>query len=392
MQANCVAIKGDGIVCGKTTLTGGNRCNMHTQLVIRHGRHFTESAELERVLKKERNDRKKITDELLAGENDPIRKLEIMNNHRAIERAFKGATRLQRDELRRTHIRENIANGGDVDAEANARRNVRQQEDAQRRMQNMENRRQGEARLRVLREEQRVAEAAVAAGRAEREAAAAAGGPAQAVTDLRHFATDAQNVHRTSTVQMVTRIVKEVLKIAVPEPYKWNMTTCSLTPGEIIIECSLTPSAAWQMQVQYCQANTIYEMEAGIYGKVLDCVWQYIKGSPDRVDLKRILKQELQDNIGMCAQGNLSRLCNILAGYVDGVGSQESKTERLGRLFPPLADIEDIHNRLDAGITILRANEVPEEEWTIWLEPLFDGDNVGFAYDEGEMVIMVHGN
>jgi hypothetical protein len=374
MQANCVAIKGDGIVCGKTTQTGGNRCRMHAQLLVKNGRHFTEKAELLNILKKEKSDRKKITDDLVAREEDPTRKANLMINHTQTEAGFKRIANLRLSDLRRRHMEENIAVGGNVDAEANARRDRIQQE-------------------RAMQIQRRNADYRVQAA-AQRQAAAAAvaEGPAQAVTDLRHFATDAQNVHRTSTVQMVTRIVNEVLKIHVPEPYKWNMTTCSLTPGEIIIQCSLTPSAAWQMQVQYCQANTIYEMEPGIYGKVLDCVWQYIKGSPDIADLKRILKQELQDNIGMCAQGNLSRLCNILAGYVDGVGSQESKTEKLGRLLPPLAEIEDIHDRLDAGIAILRENEVLEEEWTVWLEPLFDGENVGFAYDEGEMVIMLVGN
>jgi len=378
MQANCVAIKGTGIVCGKTTTNGAIRCNMHARLLIANGRHYTEKEELKHILKKEREDRKKVTYQLLAVEDDDVRKQDMLQNHKTIEKALKAAANLRQNELRRRHLDEDIANGGPVDAEANARRDERQQIDAQRRIQNNQRAHQQRA-------------AAVGEARAA-QAAAAAALPVGAVTDLRHFAADGQSVHRASTVQMVTRIVHEVLKISVPEPYKWNMVTCSLTPGEIIIECSLTPSAAWQMQSQYCQANTIYEMEPGIYGKVLDCVWQYIKASPDRSDLTKILKQELQDNIGMCAQGNLSRLCNILAGYVDGVGSQETKTEKLGRLLPPLAEIEDIHNRLEAGIAILRENEVLEEEWTIWLEPLFDGDNVGFVYDEGEMVIMVLAN
>jgi hypothetical protein len=43
----------------------------------------------------------------------------------------------------------------------------------------------------------------------------------------------------------------------------------------------------------------------------------YSKHSPNNEDLKKILASELEDNIGMCQQGNLTRLCNILSGYLD---------------------------------------------------------------------------
>jgi hypothetical protein len=62
--------------------------------------------------------------------------------------------------------------------------------------------------------------------------------------------------------------------------------------------------------------------------------------------------------------------------------------EILGRLLPPLAEIECLHDRLEAGIKILLQNGVEEDEWTTWLEPLFEGDKVGFVYDEGEITLL----
>lgn len=201
------------------------------------------------------------------------------------------------------------------------------------------------------------------------------------VRELERFANDRQNVHTAEAVKKVKEIIEKVLEVPVPAEYKWNIAECSKTPGEIILECKLTPKAAWQMSAMYCNDSEIYEMGKGIYGRVLDCVWQFIVKSEHKEDLCRILKSELQDNIGMCAQGNLSRLANILAGYMDGVKSQESLSEILGRELPPLMEIEDAGLRMIQFIEKMQENNVPPKNWLIWAEPLFDGYRVKHGGD-----------
>jgi hypothetical protein len=186
--------------------------------------------------------------------------------------------------------------------------------------------------------------------------------------DLADFVNDGQNVHTTAAVRQTMDIIERVRRIPVPEGYRWNRDVVSPTIGEIIAQCKLSSSAAAQMFNKYVSAETIYDLEEGIYGKVLDSVWQYVKTSSDRADLCKILRQEMEDNVGMCAQGNLTRICNILAGYLDGVGSQESVAERLGRLFPPLMEIEDDGERRRRAEEILTENAVPREEWGAWMD------------------------
>jgi hypothetical protein len=183
---------------------------------------------------------------------------------------------------------------------------------------------------------------------------------------LANFANDRQNVHTTSAVTQTLKIVNEILKIPVPEEYKWNMRTVSKTMSEIISECNLSPASAWQMVAKYCSDETIYELVPGVYGKVLDSVWQYIKDSPDKEDLKKILTSEMRDNIGMCAQGNLSRLTNILAGYVDCIVVEESIADKLGRMLPPLMEIENIPRRLYHAARIFKEVGLPNDQWEAW--------------------------
>jgi hypothetical protein len=187
---------------------------------------------------------------------------------------------------------------------------------------------------------------------------------------LARIANDTQNVHTQLVVEQTKKNIAEILKIPVPSDYMWQRNRLSLTYKTIVMFCHLSPKSVWQFSSMYCSDATIYEMEPGIFGKVVDGVWQYISKSPDRADLKKILATELRDNIGMCAQGNLSRICNVLQGYLEGIGQKESIATILGREFPKLMEIENETERVHQGIEILRANNVPDDQWTHWLDPL----------------------
>jgi hypothetical protein len=188
--------------------------------------------------------------------------------------------------------------------------------------------------------------------------------------ELQQFVADNQNVHRTETVKMVTQTVEKVLKIEVPKAYRWNLRRISKTPGCIITDCKLTIPAGMAMMEKYSHADSIYELGNGIYGRVLDCVWQFISKSDDKESLCAILRAELQDNVGMCMQGNLSRLCNVLSGYLDDIKLSETAAERLGREFPKLMEIVDATERLSKAKAILTEVGLPRDEWSAWTDAL----------------------
>ena len=191
-----------------------------------------------------------------------------------------------------------------------------------------------------------------------------------AVQPIPLFHADPQNIHRAETVnEVVKKTIQKVITIPVAEDYAWNMREISKTPGEIIAECKLSIPAGKLLIDKYTSEETIYDMVPGIYGKTLDSVWQFVKGHEDKTLLIKTLKTELEDNIGMCAQGNLSRLCNVLQGYVDGL-SVPPVAEILGDLFPPLMEIECSDERRERGLQIMRTHNVPDDEQDEWLNSL----------------------
>jgi hypothetical protein len=205
------------------------------------------------------------------------------------------------------------------------------------------------------------------AAQQEAQARAAAANPNE---NMAAFAQDRQNVHTTAAVKQVKHNINIIRQIFVPPEYRWNAKKISKTFKEIVYECDLTPKGNWQFASYYCNNATIYDLEPGIFGIMTDGVWQYIRDSEDKGCLVKILKTEFEDNIGMCAQGNLSRVCNILSGYLPGIGQSESISTILGREFPKLMQMEVEADRVREGQRILRENNVPEAEWETWLEPL----------------------
>jgi hypothetical protein len=215
----------------------------------------------------------------------------------------------------------------------------------------------------------RAAQIQAAGEAAQRLAEARAAGP-NPNENMGAFARDNQNVHTTAAVKQIKHNINVIRQIFVPEEYRWNAKKISKTYREIVFDCDLSPKGNWQFASYYCNNATIYDLEPGIFGIMTDGVWQYIRDSEDKRCLINILKRELEDNIGMCAQGNLSRICNVLSGYLPGIGQSESIATILGREFPKLMEIEREPDRLREGERILRENNVPQAEWDVWLEPL----------------------
>jgi hypothetical protein len=176
------------------------------------------------------------------------------------------------------------------------------------------------------------------------------------------FMADGQNVHRSQTVKHVTDLFAKLMEIPIPAEQN--------TLGEVITKCQLPPQAIVQLTRHYCEPVSIYEIPKA-YPKALDAVWAYIRNHIEKKELYLRVKDELTDNIGMCAQGNLSRICNIVSGYLDGIQPIVSVGEQLQRLISAIArDSED--DKIRRAQAALRELAVPEAEWAPWIEALAD--------------------
>lgn len=201
-------------------------------------------------------------------------------------------------------------------------------------------------------------------------------GQAHRERTLAEIANDRQSVHTSEVLKKFKEMVELIRKVEVPEEYCWNMSKVSKTMVEITAECELTPQAAWQFSSKYYSAETIYDMEEGIFGKLMDAVWQHVKASPESSELKKIVKEELEMNIGMCAQGNITRVANILVGILDGLAPEETSrldkiVNAINALRPTLEGKTPVEIRL-AAMKVLVQFRMTAEEMKPWVDAIVE--------------------
>ena len=327
----CFSIKTDGHQCTVRVLEPG-RCKKHQDKFMLTGPNATRIAELDYYHKR---------------------------MQREIQFRFRGRTMQQTDEYLAAIRAEDIRFRTAKDALLNSIVELNQQRDddpyiARRWRRDEEIRDQRERR----REEMRLRQQ----GRARQPVQ-----PVQ-VRELEAFANDKQNVHTEVVVTAVKTMITKILAIPIPEEYR---TETMKTVTEIIDQCKPSLKAVWQMTAKYCNiAEDIYEMGPGIYAKVLNAVWQFIKTSEHGDDLKKILTSELTDSVAMCAQGNLSRICNVLTGYMDGLDIRSDREVLADKMLELRRSALDREFRLETARAMLHNHHIPQEEWPDYLEAL----------------------
>jgi hypothetical protein len=186
--------------------------------------------------------------------------------------------------------------------------------------------------------------------------------------ELERLANDKQNVHTTTVVEHV----KKMLNLLFSKYSASDDETNSLkTLYEIENECTkLTTEAKLCMTSKYIAFDNIYDLgDSRVYARTLIAVWKYIQDSPNKNDLIDILTEELHANIGMCAQGNLTRILNVLSGYLDGIVPEvKSKLTMLNEEFLLLRTIQNQSEKTKKANALLKKYNVPKEQWSAYID------------------------
>lgn len=182
--------------------------------------------------------------------------------------------------------------------------------------------------------------------------------------NLIDFVRDDQNVHTKEIVEPVVQNAKKLIKLSQKKSPDQD------TFKEVVYECKLSDDARKQLCFMYYSDEKIYNLKGPTYRLVLDGIWHYVSSQKEDIkkDILARMSQELEDNIGMCAQGNLSRLINILSGFMTDL-KQEFK-ESLQDKMSKISKIEDKGSRIKKATETLKKDKIPEDQWDAWLEAM----------------------
>lgn len=195
--------------------------------------------------------------------------------------------------------------------------------------------------------------------------------------NLRAFATDNQNIHRSSVQNSTHKAVIALLGRPLVEG-----VNCL---EEIIVAFNDPGRVHWYGPGPHGAQNTrdaavteltndYFNTEAFSvrYGDVVDRVWAFIRGHTHHRTLCTRLAQEVYEGRGMCSNGKMARLVNVLQGFDETLETEAPREVfqfRIAALLKrPLAERES------AARELFREFNIAEAEQDAWLEPLLDPD------------------
>jgi hypothetical protein len=190
-------------------------------------------------------------------------------------------------------------------------------------------------------------------------------GPGEPRTELEALTRDAQNVHTPAVNKQTAEGVTALLET----PVALGQDTIA----ELKVAWKTYPAASRKSVLKdvrrWYTTDTCRVEGDFFYRALLDGLWTRIKLSPHKDDLVQRLWEEALEAIGVCSEGHVSRLCNVLVGYDASFKAPISAGEMLQQRIAAIAG-EDISLPLKVvkAWETMEELQIPREQRMEWIE------------------------
>ena len=196
--------------------------------------------------------------------------------------------------------------------------------------------------------------------------------PARAGHTLGRLAADAQNVHTSVVTKQTNQAVDKLIAVEVPSTQQTErqITVAWLSfpkpPGFNEYLRVATDVNRWFL------TNTCRTESDNLYRKLLRGLVAMIEkqSGETKVELYKRLWEECREATGMCCEGHISRLCNVLVGFDESFQPPVSLGEILQNKMSAIAALMDVptETKIQHANAVFEELGVPVEERVAWLE------------------------
>jgi hypothetical protein len=189
------------------------------------------------------------------------------------------------------------------------------------------------------------------------------------VENLGKIATDSQNIHSVSA----TRSTNDGIFILENQDVPLSQKTVNeireiwlemFDPQQV--ETLIRDMKDWGSRLQ------VMDKKKNVYKVVLRGLWAKIKTFQDKelkTELVKRLFEECSEALGMCADGHVGRLVNVLVGYDEQFKSNISPKEYFQNNMALIAKSDvPLAFKIDQAKKLMDEASIPEEEREAWLE------------------------
>lgn len=183
--------------------------------------------------------------------------------------------------------------------------------------------------------------------------------------ELAKLADDKQNVH-TGVVNKQTRVAKEII-INTTIPNGQKTLDEILTSWLYDLKIGSDMSLVYKDMLFWANKDLVVQKGDYLYRRMLRGLWAKIKtyDTETRLELVKRLWEETSEAVGLCAQGHISRLANVLVGFDDNFVSQQTIHEALAyinRLTLP------VHDKIEKALVVMDEMSIAQNERQPWLD------------------------
>ena len=187
---------------------------------------------------------------------------------------------------------------------------------------------------------------------------------------LAGIAGDRQNIHTAVISTQTNQGLKVLFEQVVPpdQATLFEIVTAwrELKVAEIKeIQSVLQDMAEWYTR-SMCRAEGDF-----LYMRVLDHLWSLILHSEENTELVKRLYQECFEAKGMCCDGHINRLVNVMVGFHDAFNPPLSPKEILQNKMSAIAMRDGpLDDKIKEAMEVFEEVKLPEEERQVWLDSL----------------------
>ena len=195
--------------------------------------------------------------------------------------------------------------------------------------------------------------------------------PPPPVPELARLAADNQNVHTRPVTEQTNKATEKLLAVKVPETQQTEKKLAIIWLGGLDVAHNKYLRVATDIN-KWFNTKDCRAPNDNLYRKMLRGLVALIGSEKDeerRVELYRRCWEECYEAVGMCCEGHISRLCNVMVGFDESFEPPVPFGEILQSKMAAIAgmDIPEEEKRKQAT-AFFDEHGIPQEERVAWLE------------------------
>jgi hypothetical protein len=187
---------------------------------------------------------------------------------------------------------------------------------------------------------------------------------------LEGLALDGQNVHTQAVVNQTNDGITIIRNTAVPTGQK-TVDEIFNAWIDAVPHCIELLSPVYEDMRKWGNCRTIIQKNDWEYRKALRGIWAKIKTYTGdiRLELTKRLWEECYESVGMCAQGHLSRLANVLVGFDETIKPPSSSKQYFQEQIAALSQKNlSTDEKIRLAKELMDEIGMPQDDRAPWLE------------------------